>query len=565
MENYKKIPKKRYSIRNLLKGFFKKKKVSMKIGVVFYHKNISQLYPKKWIEECVKSILGQTHQDFAIYELNYGDDNFRLHKEFEIDKEYHYYKNPFDNHAQAMNFILNKAIEDGCDAVFNTNMDDNYSLNRFEIQLEYINKGYDIISSNFVYIDENSVEIREMDFSKIDIAENLEKDHNVIAHPSVCYSKKFLEENLYIPEEIPREDLLLWKRTVNDYRFHICDKILLNYRIHKDQVSRKREEEISETDSIIEVKEARKKSKKHSKKVGLLLIATNKYVEFLDELISTADEYFLKNQEVTYFVFTNEKINLNTDRKVVRIETEHKKWPWMTLGRYEIFQNSSDILSSMDYLYYCDVDMRFVSEVGDEVLGDLVGTLHPGYWNREDGSGTPERNSKSLAYIPVGSKNKYYAGGFNGGTYKRFMKMCFRLDHNIETDHRNNIIAIWHDESHLNKYLFENPPTISLDPGYCYPEDNKAFFQGNSDVPFKAKLIALNKDHNLYRDITDKKVEKNLVVPTQEFEEALRIQEERDRMEKWLKWKRSEPTCSKCGERKDPKRFNSCPKCGQFY
>lgn len=523
----------------------------MKVGVVFYHKNITHIYPKKWIEECVNSILSQTYQDFVIYELNYGDDDFRICKEFDIDREYHYYKKSFDNHAQAMNFILNKSIKDGCDVVFNTNMDDNFTSDRFESQLEYVKKGYDIISSNFVYINEDGLEIREMDFSKINIVENLERDHNVIAHPVVCYSRKFLEENLYVPEEIPREDLLLWKRTVNKYSFYICDKILLKYRIHKSQVSRKREDEkVIEIVPSLEVKEVKKKSKK-SKKIGLLLIATNKYVEFLDVLISTADKYFLKDQEVTYFIFTNEKITVNTDRKVIIIETQHKKWPWMTLGRYEIFQNSSDILSEMDYLYYSDVDMKFVSDVGDEILGDLVGTIHPGYWDK--GEGTPERNSKSLAFIPEGSKNKYYAGGFNGGSYKKFMKMCFRLDQNIETDFKNNIIAIWHDESHLNRYLFDNTPSISLDPSYCYPE--------GKDIPFKPKLIAINKDHKLYRDVDDKV----LVNVVDDFQETLRIQEERDRVERMMALRRFESKCSKCGEPKDIKRYNSCPRCGQFY
>ncbi|MBW3019702.1 globoside alpha-1,3-N-acetylgalactosaminyltransferase 1, partial [Candidatus Woesearchaeota archaeon] len=61
-------------------------------------------------------------------------------------------------------------------------------------------------------------------------------------------------------------------------------------------------------------------------KVGLLIIATNKYTQFLQPLIESADKYFLPNQEVTYFVFTNQEINIDTDRSIVKNDVEHKEW-----------------------------------------------------------------------------------------------------------------------------------------------------------------------------------------------------------------------------------------------
>ena len=58
-------------------------------------------------------------------------------------------------------------------------------------------------------------------------------------------------------------------------------------------------------------------------KVGLLVIATNKYTRFLQPLITSADEHFLKNHEVTYFVFTNKDVELFAERNVVKINVEH--------------------------------------------------------------------------------------------------------------------------------------------------------------------------------------------------------------------------------------------------
>lgn len=221
------------------------------------------------------------------------------------------------------------------------------------------------------------------------------------------------------------------------------------------------------------------------KKIGMLVIATNKYTQFLQPLISSADEFFLKNQEVTYFVFTNKDIEIESNRSVVKIDVEHKEWPWMTLGRYKIFTESSDKLSEMDYLYYCDADMRFVGDVGDEILSERVATQHPGYYDRR---GTPETNPLSLACVYDHEEMQYFAGGFNGGTSNEYLKMANHISNNIDIDYSKGLIAIWHDESHLNRYMIDNKPTKILDPSYCCIE-------WWIDCPFGRRLLALVKDN----------------------------------------------------------------------
>ncbi len=225
-------------------------------------------------------------------------------------------------------------------------------------------------------------------------------------------------------------------------------------------------------------------------KVGLLIIATNKYSRFIQPLISSADNFFLPNQEVTYFIFTNQKIEVETTRQIQIIDTEHKEWPWMTLGRYKIFSNSHETLSTMDYLYYCDADMRFESEVGDEILSDLVATQHHGYYMQR---GTPETNPLSLACVYPYENMQYFAGGFNGGKSENYLKMAKQLSENIDTDYSKGIIAIWHDESHLNRYVIDNKPTKILNPSYC-------FYEQSIDARFERKLVALQKDHDEIRN-----------------------------------------------------------------
>jgi hypothetical protein len=215
----------------------------MKSAVILYHKNINKIYKSEWIEECIQSIINQTYKDYFIYDLNYGGDDFNFSNYF--DNNYNFFSENLENHAEAMNYLFDKCIEDDMDCVFNINLDDCYDLNRFDIQLGKIKEGYDIVSSNFKYIgDIKSIRFTEdskfeyHNYKDLDITDRLKID-NIIGHPSVCYSRNFINKNKYIPTEIPKEDWELWKRTSSNFRFYICEEVLLSYRIHEEQITSK--------------------------------------------------------------------------------------------------------------------------------------------------------------------------------------------------------------------------------------------------------------------------------------------------------------------------------------
>ena len=225
-------------------------------------------------------------------------------------------------------------------------------------------------------------------------------------------------------------------------------------------------------------------------KIGLLIIATNKYTSFLQPLIESADRFFFSNSAVNYHIFTDQNPEINSIHKYFIHKIEHKKWPYNTLMRYDFFIQYANMFKNSDYVYYCDVDMLFVDHVGEEILGDLVATIHPGFMG---GRGTPETSPKSLAYVHPYESMRYCAGGFNGGSVSDFLKMSETISTNINKDLKNNIIAIWHDESHMNRYFINNPPTKLLTPSYCYPE--------SWNLPFPKKILALDKDHKKMRDL----------------------------------------------------------------
>ena len=97
-----------------------------------------------------------------------------------------------------------------------------------------------------------------------------------------------------------------------------------------------------------------------------------------------------------------------------------------------------------------------------------------------------------------GEGKMYYAGGFNGGKPEHFLKMSQTIVDNVEKDWEKGLIAVWHDESHMNRYLIDNPPTVELNPSYCYPEAAR-INPGGWNVPFDAKIVALEKNHAAVR------------------------------------------------------------------
>ena len=221
-------------------------------------------------------------------------------------------------------------------------------------------------------------------------------------------------------------------------------------------------------------------------KIGLCIMATGRYDRFVGPLINSARNHFCTQHDVTYFVFTDG--NIPKAKDIIRISQGRLGWPLDTLKRFEVYASAKDRLMKMNYLYALDADMLFTGAVGNEILATLVGTQHPGFVNHR---GAYEKNRKSLAYVGSKEGSIYYAGGFWGGTTSEFLLLCDKLTCAINQDLTHGIIAVWHDESHLNRYFINRPPTKILDPSYCYPENKK--------LPFQRRLIALDKNHKALR------------------------------------------------------------------
>jgi histo-blood group ABO system transferase len=220
-------------------------------------------------------------------------------------------------------------------------------------------------------------------------------------------------------------------------------------------------------------------------KTALLVIATGeKYRQYAAQLIESAKKYFVV---CDILLWTDTTFMSGATRTFIK---EPLGFPQETLQRYSTFLTQREILQGYKHLYYVDSDMLFVSPIREEdIFSDAItGVFHPGYLGK---CGTPERNPASTAYIPVGTQNKYFCGGFNGGKTESFLAMAETIKHAIDIDTQNGVMAVWHDESHLNRYLLDNPPARILGPEYCYPEGCERNYVGH--MLGEPKLIALTK------------------------------------------------------------------------
>lgn len=255
-------------------------------------------------------------------------------------------------------------------------------------------------------------------------------------------------------------------------------------------------------------------------KIGILFIAAGRYICFWKDFYKSCEKYLLTNHEKTYFLFTDADIK-KIPANVVLIKHDPLGWPYETLLRFETFLKAEDQLKEMDYIYFINGTMKPVAKIGDEILpskeeGLMVVQNQWHYKIDPDKFQSYERNPQSTAYIPYGTTRQNVIGGFNGGTKEAYIEMIHKLAENTQKDLKNGIIAVLHDESHLNKYILDKK-VLTLPPNYGILEFNplwESFYANKENLKeFQndIKMIILNKNSPRYggpdymRGITDKK------------------------------------------------------------
>lgn len=223
------------------------------------------------------------------------------------------------------------------------------------------------------------------------------------------------------------------------------------------------------------------------KKICFVVTATGKYISFVKPLVESMWKW-CASLDFNVIVFTDSEECGDFEKVYV----PHMPWPLSTTKRCYSYLANVDKFAGYDYVFAIDADMLFVSEVGEEIFGKTVATQHGGWWKCPVANFTYERRENSSAFIPNGKGSIYYSGAFYGGERTSFITMLEKLVTMTDEDLNKGIIAIWHDESYLNRYLLDNIPEKVLSPSYCCPTHIL-------DFPFEKKIISISEKPEAYR------------------------------------------------------------------
>lgn len=233
------------------------------------------------------------------------------------------------------------------------------------------------------------------------------------------------------------------------------------------------------------------------KELGILMVATNNYLERWKETVLSLEKSSLFDVSTTVHLFSDrpeEAISWsreNLDRlNVLAYPIDAWGWPEATLLRYDFFLERLSQISE-PILMYLDSDMEVRSDFSkflepEQWKNGLAFVRHPGYslphgialirylmrnpskiithslgaLKNGGASGSWETRSWSTAYVPRRMRKTYVHGAVWFGKNEDFKKLCSILSIRTQEDLSKGHIAVWHDESHLNWFSANQEVTV---------------------------------------------------------------------------------------------------------
>uniref|UniRef100_A0A3P9ITM9 Alpha 1,3-galactosyltransferase 2 n=1 Tax=Oryzias latipes TaxID=8090 RepID=A0A3P9ITM9_ORYLA len=209
--------------------------------------------------------------------------------------------------------------------------------------------------------------------------------------------------------------------------------------------------------------------------VALTVFAVGRYLDaYLNTFLTSAEKHFMVGLPVTFYVFTDQpekvpNITLAPLRhlKVIKVE-RYSRWQDISMMRMKTISEiiEKELRHNFNYVFCLDVDQEFKGRFGSEALGESVAVLHVYYYKLPKTQFTYDRNPKSKAYMEEG--DYYYHAAVFGGSCDAVKALADYCYLNTMEDKLNNVEALWHDESHLNKYFWLNKPSRILSSEYCF-------------------------------------------------------------------------------------------------
>lgn len=214
-------------------------------------------------------------------------------------------------------------------------------------------------------------------------------------------------------------------------------------------------------------------------KVAVLYICTGKYVVFWDVFFKSFSSLFLPECDKDFFVFTDADYIIGQEMgNVHKVFQKNLGWPENTLMRFHMFCGIVEELKKFDYIFFFNANMECKSVVNAKEFlpygkDNYVCVKHPGWYADIPLFFPYDHNKKSRAYVAAGKGQYYVCGGVNGGKSSAYIELIKALMDAIDCDKANGVLARYHDESQINRFILDRNDVRVLDPNYCFPDGYK--------------------------------------------------------------------------------------------
>lgn len=206
-------------------------------------------------------------------------------------------------------------------------------------------------------------------------------------------------------------------------------------------------------------------------KLGIIYLATGDYHKFWKDFYITCEQYFCMDIEKGNEIFTDtpEEFEIINDINVCIHKINDLGWIVNTSYKSKYICNIREKLVKYDYVFYINSNFLFtapiyVKEVLPDASDNYLTALSFDHYLQVDVKNYPyDRQLDSLAYVPIGQGKRYVQGGFYEGRTREMLLFSDWFSEAIAQDFNRIIVAYFHDESYINRYMLDKKPKVLND------------------------------------------------------------------------------------------------------
>ncbi|XP_008592984.1 PREDICTED: N-acetyllactosaminide alpha-1,3-galactosyltransferase-like 1, partial [Galeopterus variegatus] len=217
--------------------------------------------------------------------------------------------------------------------------------------------------------------------------------------------------------------------------------------------------------------------------IGLAVFATEKFVEYLQQFIQSANKHFMIGYNVIFYIMIDDFTRLPPlelgPLRTCKIFSIIKKQGFQDAILINMKNLEMHLIDSMqhevDFLFVMAVNQIFKNDFGVETLGRSVAQIHA-WWYFNNAKDFPyERRPRAAAFIPLEQGDFYYHSATFGGTPNEVLTLLQTYQKGAIHDITKEVKSTY--EQHLNKYFFLHKPAKLLSPEYNWDPNFKTPLQ----------------------------------------------------------------------------------------